>query len=346
MVTKATDAVFLALQEKYGTKIAQAFLEAINDLRAGADLQRLIKAISDGDIAEAEAALNLDAASLNRLKAAITETFDGGGVQAVSTMPAIKAASGAKVVIRFDIGNPRAEQWLKDNSSSLVRDIMTDQRTSIQEALRAGMQAGDNPRTTALDIVGRVSRATGKREGGIIGLSGPQTNYLEAAKQELASTDPKLLRKYLSKSLRDRRFDRAVLKAIESGDAISVDTQAAAVVNYANKLLKLRGDTIARTESLTALHAATHEAYQQAIDKGVISAQNVRKIWHSAEDARVRFSHAVLDGESIGMNETFTSPLGNRMRYPGDMSLGAGPEDIVNCRCVASYRIDFLANLK
>jgi hypothetical protein len=39
------------------------------------------------------------------------------------------------------------------------------------------------------------------------------------------------------------------------------------------------------------------------------------------------------------------SPSGARMMFPGDFSLGAPPEEIINCRCVVKHRVDFLAGV-
>jgi hypothetical protein len=64
------------------------------------------------------------------------------------------------------------------------------------------------------------------------------------------------------------------------------------------------------------------------------------------EDTRVRLSHAILDGESVQHGHPFVTITGALMRYPGDTGLGAGPQEVVNCRCWLSKRIDFLANIR
>ena len=60
-------------------------------------------------------------------------------------------------------------------------------------------------------------------------------------------------------------------------------------------------------------------------------------------DGRTRDSHADLNGVEVGLDEAFDSPTGARMMHPGDTSLGAGAEDVINCRCMPEYRIDMIA---
>lgn len=338
--------IFDALLTKYGKAIAQAFLDAINDLRSGADLSALSDAISRGDIQAAIDALHLDPAAMAPLDKAIGDAYAAGGQYGATTIQTAVRSAGLQFVVRFNGRNLRAENWLRDHSSQLVTDILDDQRASVRAVLQAGMEAGSNPRTTALDIIGRINRATGKREGGILGLTSQQAEYVRSAQAELASGDPALLRNYLTRTLRDRRFDSVILRAIEDGDIIPVKTIQSAAGSYANRLLKLRGDTIARTESLTALHTAQEEAFHQAIDAGTIKASDIRNTWRSAGDDRVRHTHTVLNGETVGQGQAFTSPSGARLRYPGDTSLGAPPSEIINCRCLLQKRINFLNNIQ
>lgn len=50
-----------------------------------------------------------------------------------------------------------------------------------------------------------------------------------------------------------------------------------------------------------------------------------------------------MQGQKIALGGTFVSPTGARMKFPGDTSQNAGPADVINCRCVASYKVDWLA---
>lgn len=60
------------------------------------------------------------------------------------------------------------------------------------------------------------------------------------------------------------------------------------------------------------------------------------KVWKTKEDKKVRHTHVKVDGKKIGIFDSFK--VGNsEMMFPKDYSLGAHPEEIVNCRCVVKY---------
>jgi uncharacterized protein with gpF-like domain len=82
---------------------------------------------------------------------------------------------------------------------------------------------------------------------------------------------------------------------------------------------------------------------QQAVDTGLIKANVVTMIWHTAEDDRVRDSHDFMDGQEVAMGQPFVSGLGNLLMYPGD-PMGP-PEDVINCRCWREPNVDFLAGI-
>jgi hypothetical protein len=85
-----------------------------------------------------------------------------------------------------------------------------------------------------------------------------------------------------------------------------------------------RAITIARTELVQTENAAIHAA---AADVGITEFE-----WAAYSDGKSGDRHHErLDGEKIKLGETFTTPLGNVMRFPGDPE--APIEDTINCRC-------------
>lgn len=228
-------------------------------------------------------------------------------------------------------------------SSRLVTMIVDDQREAIRAVIEGGIEAGRGPRQTALDIVGRVNKATGKREGGIVGLNAPQAKAWLKAGDELDALDPA----YFERKLRDKRFDPMVKRAIAEGKPLSKADRERVLNRYSDRLLKHRGDMIARTETIASLNAGRAEGMQQLIDAGNVTADQVVRVWDSTgADGRTRDSHLAMEGQRRAMNEPFVTPTGYRLMQPGDSSLGAPGSETINCRCVLRFDIDFYAGLK
>lgn len=343
--TRAQRQVYADLLERYGRPVADAFFAAIDNIRAAVSVQRLTAAIEARDIEAALDELDLDPAAFNDMLDRIKDAQTAGGDAATEAMPKRKP-DGTALQVRFDGRASAAEAWMREHSSRLVTRTTTDMRAAVRASLTEGLARGQNPRAAALDIIGRVNRASGKREGGILGLTAPQEEAVRRARDELASASPVDLNSYLGRTRRDRRFDRSITKAIREGAAPSKEIAAKAINAYERRLLQLRGETVARVETMTALQKGKRQAFEQAIASGKVNEGDVRKAWRSAGDLRVRDTHIGLNGDSAGFNEPFRSPSGALMMHPMDTSLGAGMEEIAGCRCDCEYRIDFLANLR
>jgi SPP1 gp7 family putative phage head morphogenesis protein len=80
---------------------------------------------------------------------------------------------------------------------------------------------------------------------------------------------------------------------------------------------------VARTETAAA---ASYGQLSSAEQTGVLKT----KIWLSSRDARVRDSHAALDGESRQLNGVFS----NGCTAPG---IGGDASEVINCRCVMQF---------
>lgn len=327
------------LTDEWEPVIQAAFLDAVLDIVSRAELNRIVDRLEKGDISGAIDAVHLDPAAFRTLDAAIAQAFDAGGSSAIGALPTLRDPNGGLFVVRWDTRNLRAENWLRLHSSTMITRITDDQRVAIRTALEQGMIAGRSPRSTALDIVGRVNRVTGKRQGGIIGLTSPHAAAVDKARSALISGELEGMRAYLGLVRRDKRFDATVLKAIRDGKGLSADESARITGRYADRLLALRGETIARTETMAALNQSGIEAMQQAIDAGAVKAETVTKVWRTAKDPRVRDSHAAIDGQAVGINGVFS----NGLSYPGDPSGGAA--EVANCRCWMETKIDFFAGL-
>lgn len=326
----ATRTEILRLLDRLADQLGPAFLGAVSEITSRAQLQRLIDALDVGDIDRAMDAAGIRSGSWATLTEANRSAFlEAGAFTIAADVP-------KRFGMTFDINNPRAERWIRQHSSDLITYINADQRDAIRAALTAGLEAGRNPRSVALDIIGRVSPQTGKRAGGIIGLNEQQARYVMNARKELESLDPN----YFTRTRRDKRFDSIVRKAIDSDTPLDGATIERLTGRYSDRLLQTRGTTVGRTEALKTLNAAADEALQQVVDEGLAPPDAVKRIWRHSFSPNERPGHLAMSGEERGLNEPFTNPVtGAVLMRPGD-----GPaSEAANCRCLIQHRIDFVA---
>ncbi|WP_182575343.1 head morphogenesis protein [Aminobacter ciceronei] len=320
-----------------------AFMEAIDDIRSNIVLRRVVERLERGDINGAIAAMHLEEAAFRPLDEAIRHAFNGGGVATIEQMPTLRDPNGHQIVIRWDARNLAAEEWLREHSATLVSNIVADQEAAIRAALAEGLARGDNPTRSAIDIVGRVNRVTGKREGGILGLTAQQAAYVDTAREELLSGDPVAMRNYLERARRDKRFDRTVLKALAEGKPLPADAVARIVGRYSDGLLKLRADTIALHETFSALGSSRDIAFRQQIEAGRVQAQHITKTWRHTPQVHPRAQHVVMHGQVVPFDQPFIAPDGTTIRYPH--APGTPTRHTIGCKCFAEYKIDYVAKL-
>ena len=106
--------------------------------------------------------------------------------------------------------------------------------------------------------------------------------------------------------------DSDVIKVSQDSYAVSIERATSVAENEANAILN-------------------GEEYSNAVKNGC-----TKKRWKSYRDERVRADHADVDGQVVDISRPFR--VGKyMMMYPKDDSLGAGLEEIVNCRCSVEY---------
>lgn len=323
------------LIDQFIPDIASGFRAAIKDIVDNVVLSNVEESVRLGDPVGALRSLGMDQAAFRPLETALERAFEAGGVTVADSVP--RVAGGA--VFRFDVRNSRAEKFLRDQSSSLITRITDDTRRNVRNIITDGVKEGRNPRNIALDMIGRINPATGRREGGIIGLTAPQERWVANARIDLQN----LSERYFSREMRDKRFDKTVRAAIDKGIPLSPETINKLLGRYKDNMLQLRGENIARTESIQSLNRSEQEAIKQAVEKGAVKQSQVKRVWDSAGDKRVRDSHAAMDGQEVGLDEPFVTPDGEKLMFPGDPSLGASGGEVINCRCRVRLSVDWLS---
>ncbi|EPE96991.1 hypothetical protein [Rhizobium grahamii] len=117
-----------------------------------------------------------------------------------------------------------AEAKLRILSGRLQQTLTTTTLEAAREITSSGYSRGAGPASIARDLVGRSSKVTGKREGGVVGLNDPLTELVERTRINLLSGNPALMKNYLALKTRDKRLDGAVKRAIAAGKPLDADT--------------------------------------------------------------------------------------------------------------------------
>ena len=318
-------------------EVRKMFIEAMEKVVDRASIDEMVKAIENNDMEALYIASGFTESVLNPFIDKLEEVYEKAGGITISSWP-------KKLRADFNIRNKYVSEDILNYSSELISNITDEVKEVIRYVVNEGYQRGLNPRVTALELVGRINPITRKREGGRLGLSKNQNEWVNNCRKYLENLD----KRYLNLGLRDRNFDVIFEKALEENKPITKENIEKMIMAYNNKAFKYRGDAIARTETMHSINRAEYMSIKQNIDEGRINENQVTKWWSDTHDSRTRHTHIQLGKEynrknAIPFNEPFVSVSGDKLMFPGDQSLGANPKEIIHCRCKAEYFIDFLA---
>lgn len=154
------------------------------------------------------------------------------------------------------------------------------------------------------------------------------TIYDEQTIRRLIQEDPDLLPKRRVNAPKDlkwnrKRFTAEITSGILQGESVKMLADRVEHLSDANRSGAIRN---ARTAVTGAQNAGRQASYDRAKGMGL----KLRKRWIATKDDRTRHSHAMLDGQTVALNETFKVD-GYELMYPGDPT--GKPYLIWNCRC-------------
>lgn len=304
-----------ALIAREEARVRRSFRRFLDDMRSP-EVRRQVRIALERD--GIEDAMRVIDAHVARMGSALSQSFQAAGYAEAEALARYFGGSRVAVAISFDPSYPRAAELMRRNRLGLVREFTRLQRDATRSALIEALRAGSGPVQTA-----RAFRDS-------IGLTNYQLGVVANYRRQLEAGDARAL----TRDLRDRRFDPTVRRAAQEGEALGPRRINRMVEQYRNRYLQLRAETIARTETLQTVNIARDEALIQMTEQLDLPKEAVTRTWRATQDARTRDTHAEMDGQERGIDEPFDSPSGAQMMYPGDTELGAGPEEIINCRCV------------
>lgn len=154
------------------------------------------------------------------------------------------------------------------------------------------------------------------------------TLYDEQTVRRLIAEDPTLLPKRRVDAPKDLKWNKTKFTAeitagILQGESIPKIANRVQNLSDANRAGAIRN---ARTAVTGAQNAGRQESYNRAKEMGL----PLRKRWIATKDFKTRHEHALLDGQTVALDEPFRID-GHKLMFPGDP---AGVARLVwNCRC-------------
>lgn len=338
--TKSQARQFAELLSKHEPAVRDAFMRAVVDLQANVDWRALIAALESGSTFSAVQALNINEGAFNEYSQVLTSVFVESGTATASLI--IGSGQGA-VGLRFNLQNPAAEKWIRQNVATRVVGFVQEQVESAREVIAAGYSLGHHPHTIALDLAGRV--AGGARQGGILGLDAPRAARLAKVSSGMRTPDgvQSLVIRHENGSLAmrykvNKATEQRILAAHAKGEAVPEAQRMLSERQYRNALLKARADTVATTETASAVMGARDVAWQQAAEQQGLDRSAVLKTWRHRRGADGRITHIEMAGVSVtGLDTPFVLSDGSVMMYPHDPNGGA--HNVINCGCDCEYRL-------
>jgi SPP1 gp7 family putative phage head morphogenesis protein len=291
---RSVDQAILDLAESLEPKYRRAFLEAIERLKGRIDLDVLADALRGGSMLEIEAALSLDTLDqeLRELTDRALEAIQKGG-----QLTAAQVSSSAGAVLAFDIANPRALEVVRRVGGDMIREITELTRAGIREEIGFQFFQGRAPMQTAHVLERRI------------GLTQYQMQIVR--NYEAALRDA--VRGEITFGELQRRY---TLSPVRGPGGLVDDRIDSAVRQYEARLLALRAEMIARTETIRATEEGRREAWRQAQEAGVLEFDQLRE-WITARDERTCFLCRPLHGEVAGIERPFPGGVMGPPRHPG-----------------------------
>lgn len=116
------------------------------------------------------------------------------------------------------------------------------------------------------------------------------------------------------------KMTSAIAQGVLQGEAIPKIAERLRTVTDMSYRASIRN---ARTMLTSSENLGRQASFERAQDMGI----EMQKQWMATLDDRTRDSHALMDGERVDIDESFS----NGLDYPADPS--GDPEEVYNCRC-------------
>lgn len=295
---------------KYEKQIQEAINKAWDELRRFYTYVELENIITTQGVAGLFPLIDSlpDYVSAN-IRPIIEDAISSSGRAVISLLP----SAAITAPLTFSLVLPSVSNYVNSYVATRVREISETSQQAIRAAINEAVVTGRNPKQIA-----RTFRAS-------VGLTHAQEMTVQRFKWALESGDIGYVNSL------------TLAPKVDDIDKLSTAQVDKLVERYRLRASQSRAETIARTESLTALSVGQDLAIRTGQLTGAISNELMKK-WEYAKDDRTRVSH-IETGELNGwipINQPFVTPLGPLM-FPRDPSGTAA--NVINCRCRVKYSL-------
>lgn len=211
----------------------------------------------------------------------------------------------ATFMARFDLKNPLAVDWIKQNGADLVVQIASDLRIALRDVIARGFQQGN----TVAEMAREIQKFIPLTAQGMTALQ----NF-EAALN--ARTNWTNLPADLVAQMRRAGLSDSVIQGMIGKGPISQQRIDQLVERYRTRLIRDRAETIARTETIRASNMGQQALWQQAVENGTLDGETLMRVWIVTPDDRLCPWCSGLGGVTVGLNEAFESGIGSVLTPP------------------------------
>lgn len=214
----------------------------------------------------------------------------------------------------------RRNKMLMGRNYEDMVDVLTRDMTNTNQ-IASSITNGYTPEAYALG----VNHGTYEVEHGT-SINTNFTLYNRQTVERLIADNPNIIPRKIKidipKDLRwnEQKINNAITQSILQGESIPHTAQRLQTVASMNNIQATR-------TARTAMTAANNAGHAMALERAQNMGIKLNKQWLATLDSRTRDTHALLDGESIPLDQAFS----NGLMYPGDPD--GPPEEVYNCRC-------------
>lgn len=243
-------------------------------------------------------------------RAAIRAAVESGVRLTIPDLPKIVGRAAPRVSTLFNYLDPvviDAVRSLENKAlATLTDNVRGVTRAFVENGIRDGLNVND---------MARGLRTT-------IGMAPHQQRYVSNLERELRELSPKFQRR----ELRDKRFDKTILRHIEQGKPIPEEKIRQIADAYRRKFTAHNTEVVTRQTAIDSYREGQRLSWHSAVENGFVDGDTLGREWvHSDIVETPRPEHVALDGTVVRWNQPYPN---------GQLSAGSGDH---GCQCADRF---------